>query len=80
MKLFGDFKEVRKIVYLEVDPSTDEDHPARPTIEQRAAQLERDYEEVRRFPEFREGTFLQRELRRQRLRRAEEEVRAYPEF
>ena len=80
MKLFGDFKEVRKIVYLEADPSTDEDRPSRPTIEQRAAQLERDYEEVRRFPEFREGTFLQRELRRQRLRRAEEEVRGYPEF
>ena len=80
VKLFGDFTEVRKIVYLEANPSTDEDRPSRPTIEERAAQLERDYDEVQRFPEFREGTFLQRELRRQRLRRAEEEVRAYPEF
>ena len=44
VKLFGDFSEVRKVVYLEANPSTDEERPSRPTIEERAAQLERDYE------------------------------------
>ena len=29
-------------MYLEANPSTDEDRPSRPTIEERAAQLERE--------------------------------------
>ena len=79
--LFGDFKLARKTVFLEkADTSDEEDMPSRPTIEERDAFLARAVEEVRGFPEFREGSFLQRELRRQRLRRAEAEVRAFPEF
>ena len=78
--LFGDFKLARKTVFLEKAETSDEDEPGRPTIEERDAFLARAVEEIRRFPEFREGTFLQRELRRQRLRRAEDEVRAFPEF
>ena len=79
--LFGDFKLARKTVFLEkADTSDEEDMPSRPTIEERDAFLARAVEEVRGFPEFREGTFLQRETRRQRLRRAEAEVRAFPEF
>ena len=80
--LFGDFKLARKTVFLKkkADTSDEEDMPNRPTIEERDAFLARAVEEVRGFPEFREGSFLQREIRRQRLRRAEEEVRAFPEF
>ena len=81
ISLFGDFKQVRKTVYLELDASTDDDNPSRPTID-RDEQLRRDYEEVRGFPEFLEGgrLFRQREARRRRLRRGYEEVRNFPEF
>ena len=76
---FGDFKQVRKIVYLELDASTDDENPSRPTIEE---ELRRDYEEVRAFPEFLEGgrLFRQRQARRRRLDRDYEEVRNFPEF
>ena len=78
--LFGDFKLARKTVFLEKADTSDEDAPGRPTIEEKDAFLEAAYEEVRAFPEFREGSFMQREMRRQRLRRAEREVREFPEF
>ena len=60
--------------------TSDEDAPGRPTIEEKDTFLAAAYEEVRAFPEFREGSFMQREMRRQRLRRAEREVREFPEF
>ena len=78
--LFGDFKLARKTVFLEKAETSDEDEPGRPTIQEREDFLAAAYEEVRAFPEFREGTFLQREIRRQRLRRAEREVREFEEF
>jgi len=78
--LFGDFKLARKTVFLEKAETSDEDEPGRPTIQEREDFLAAAYEEVRAFPEFREGTFLQRERRRQRLRRAEREVAEFEEF
>ena len=72
---------MRKTVYLELDATTDDENPSRPTID-RDEQLRRDYEEVRGFPEFLEGgrLFRQRVARRRRLSRGYEEVRNFPEF